>query len=595
MHGGPVGSRVQAARRTVVRLVASLLSGAALVGAVPSGVASAHATIDAIAPADGTLLATAPSEVRITFSEPISDRFIEVEFVSTPAAPVTPPAAHRQPGEPTVLVVALPAVGDGLHQLSFSVRDAEDLHEVRGRTSFAIGDDALAVASPPAVAGPGLPESAARWCFAAGLMLVAGVLVMRSVAHRVPLGAPDRLRALTWSGLGAIVVGRIGVLVARALDLGSGLVDGLAVVATTGEMSRLPGVALATACLATLAAPRRWSSLDIPIRRSGSISFRVGLGWLGFGWLALLAAWGDHAALLGPVEPTIALAKAVHLGAMAVWVGVLIVGITANVGREPVLPTLRAASGVAIMAALATAASGLVLTGRTVVSITGLLATTFGNLLVVKTVLLVAVTVIGVGHRTVRRACLATTEAVLLVAVAALGTAMATAGPATDDAFLAAPSDVSPSSLTSTVGDLIVRSRAVPGRPGPNDLELSVTQSRRPAAPIESVDIEATTTSGVMTSTAVPDERGVIVVTDVDLAEGESVVRLVVHRTSRDDVSAAATVSARPVVFHHDPIVSSEPIRTPVRVLALVVVAAAAGVIIDRRRRIRATVPARPS
>lgn len=584
MDSGLAGSRGQRARWILARAGAAVVAAAILVGLVPSGVASAHATIESITPRDGTLVADAPAEVRVTFSEQISDRFIDVELVSTPAAPGPAPVAHRDPNDSKVLVVALPPLGDGLHQLTFSVRDAEDLHEVRGRTSFAVGDHAVAVASPPAVAGPGMLESVARWVFVAGLVLLAGVLTVRTRWPDIPVAAPARLTALTWGGMAAVLIGRLGVLVARALDLGSGLGDGLGVVATTGEMARLPVVIAALACLVPTALTSTLSALDLPVRQQGTVSFRVGLGWLGFTWLALLASWGDHAALRGPVEPGIALAKAVHLAAVAVWIGIIVVGIAGNVRRGPVLAALRAASVPAVVAAILTAASGFVLASRTVVSLTGLFATTFGRVLVAKTVLFAAIALLGLGHRLVRRAGFAVAEGFLLLTVAALGTAMATAGPATDDAYLAAPADRAPESITTSVGDVIVRSRAVPGQPGPNDLEIAVAQSRRPSPPIESVEVTVTTPAGPAVFNAVPDDRGVVVITGVELPEGSSELAVTVHRTGLADVTADAGVSAEAAEFHHDPIVSSAPIRSPLRAAALALGLVAVIVVVVRRR-----------
>ena len=107
--------------------------------AMPSGPALAHAIVEEVSPADGTLLASAPSELRVRFSEPISDRFVEVSFLTSSTAIDEVLVGTLDGSDPRVLVVALPPLADGLYQVGFPVHDGI-LHEVRGRTSFSIGD-----------------------------------------------------------------------------------------------------------------------------------------------------------------------------------------------------------------------------------------------------------------------------------------------------------------------------------------------------------------------------------------------------------------------------------------------------------------------
>ena len=540
-----------------------------LVALAPHGQVSAHANIDSITPADGTLLSVAPGEIRIDFSEPISDEFIDVGVVTATETIVGPLSGRRDQGDATALVILLPALGDGSYQIGFSVRDEIDLHEVRGRTTFTIGDHAVAHASPPLTPGPQPFETSARWTFAAGVALLAGALALRGRWPEVPVAAPRRLTWCTISGTVLVLTGRLGVIAARAADLDTGWTAALSAVARTEDVTRLPVFVAALACLVPVLLPRRWPWLDAPLRSGSSTSSRLVIGWVGVGWLALLAGWGDHAALGGSVEPGIALAKAAHVLGLGLWAGVLVVTLIVSAGSGRTMATLASSSRVAVVGALVTVASGFVLAGRTVVSLTGAFATPFGRLLMVKIGFLVVAVGLGLVQRRSGRVWRPTAEAVLLAVVVALGAAMATAGPATDDAYLPPPTEAAPPTITSRIDDLILRVRAVPGRPGANDLEVTVAQTRRPTVALGGIRIDVDTPSGSRSWTIVPDERGAAVVPGVELPEGTSDLAMRFARAGLPDADGTTSVSTTALEYHHDPILSSQPIAGLLHAAAL--------------------------
>jgi copper transport protein len=506
------------------------------------------------------LLSVAPGEVRVDFSEPISDEFIDVAVVTATETIVGQLTGRRDSNDATALIITLPALNDGSYQIGFSVRDEIDLHEVRGRTTFTIGDHAVARASPPLAPGAQPFELPARWAFAIGVALLSGALALRARWPEVPIAAPHRLTWCTTSGAALVLAGRLGVIAARAADLDVGWVAALSAVARTEDVTRLPVYVAALACLVPTLLPRRWPWLDTPLRGGWSTSCRLVIGWVGVVWLALLAGWGDHAALGGSVEPGIALAKAAHVIGLGLWVGVLVVTVVVSAGSGRTRATLAASSGVAVLGALVTVASGLVLAGRTVVSLTGAFATPFGRLLVVKVGFLGVAVALGLVQRRSGRVSRATAEAVVLGVVVALGAAMATAGPATDDAYLTAPVEAAPPTITSQIDDVIVRLRAVPGRPGTNDLELTVAQTRRPAVALDEVRIDLDTPAGPRRWTVVPDARGAAVVPAVELPEGSSELAMTIVRTGFPDTDGTTSISTTAVEYHHPPIVSSRPI-----------------------------------
>jgi hypothetical protein len=221
-----------------------------------------------------------------------------------------------------------------------------------------------------------------------------------------------------------------------------------------------------------------------------------------------------------------------------------------------------------------------------VVSITGLFSTAFGKLLVLKLIGVAIAVVAGLTHRRLRRAAPAVIEAVVLAGVVLLGASMATAGPATDAAYLPAPSSEAPGVVNGQSADIIVRLRAVPAQPGPNDLEINVVQTRRPApAPVTEVTVTAMTTAGPKSWTVEPDDRGAAVITGVNLPEGASAISVGLTRPSLVMADIEFELTTQALRYHHPVVVSSQPIRTPLRMLALAVGLLAVAVLITAPRR----------
>ncbi|MFM2077266.1 MAG: hypothetical protein RJA49_1156 [Actinomycetota bacterium] len=570
--------RLTAARAFALGLVVVLAL------ALSPSTARAHALILDISPADGTLVAASPPQLVVKFSEPIASSFIEVTFLSpTDTAPLH---GSVDPTDARVLVVPLPRLPDGLHRIGFVVRDREDLHEVRGRTSFAIGDTAVATPSPPPNPGGQPFETGARWAFVTGLALLIGVVVRTALGSGKP-GEPEgeRLVRVGWAGATLVVVGRVGVLTARAVDLHAGVLDGLSAVARTGDMIRLPLAAVALLCIV----PTMWRdampALDATVRDGHRLTFRRLLAWVGIVWLALIASWGDHAALLGAVEPAVALAKAAHLVGIGLWVGVLVVTLMVSRGTGATMRELHRVRRVAMVGAAVTVSAGLLLASRMIVSVTGLFATHFGQLLVVKIGVAAVAVAVALVNR-LRRRGPAVFEAVLLCCgTVLLGAAMATAGPATGSAYLAAPTPPV-KSVAAEVDDIIVRVHAIPAVPGANDLEMVVLQTRRPVpAPLGPTTVAVVTTHGPRTWTVDTDGRGAAVITGVDLPEGSNAITFTVTRPGLADTVLHATIVTTAPRYHHPVIVSAARLTWWWRGLALAVGLATIVLVSGRRRR----------
>ncbi len=572
-------AEARSGRTFLVRLAGAATIAFAMLGSV----ASAHAVVDDISPADGSVVLDAPQQVVVEFSEPVLEEFVEIEIISSGADEVGQPTSAIDPSDGSRLIITLPPLVENTYQVRISARDAEDLHEVVARTTFSVGGEAPQP-SPPVLSKPIPLEAASRWLFLLGLAAVLGGFVFRSRWPDIPMARVHLAEPLTAVGLGAIFVGRLGVIASRGLDLGVGAGDAVSALMSTSDVRRLPMVVLAILCIVPTAVRRVPIWLDLPLRDGHSLTVRQALGWTGAGWLVLMAAWSDHSALGGSVEVTTALAKALHLWGVALWIGVLGVAIILNAGRGTLRSALNAVSSTAVAAAVLAAASGLLLMGRLVVSLTGLLTSPYGMLLIGKLAVLSVAIVLGVRLRTGgeggRRAH---GEWVALTMIALMGAAMATAGPAVESSFLAAD-DVA-SSVVSNVraDDLLVQIQPIPGTAGLNQVQVRVHDTRRPA-PAPFGAIRLVDADGVAFEAQVVDGNAFF--DDVELQPGSNSLGVVVERSDWPDASAEIALETVVPVYRHPVRISSAASGSVTRIAGAVLLIVAIRLwLVARRRR----------
>ena len=568
-------------RRQRLRLVVGA-TVAALVGVLaPGGIARAHAIVESVVPADGSALVESPTQVVFTFSEPILADGMAVDMSSTGDGATPTATAHVDAADPTRVLVDVGSLPTGTYQVRLEVRDLEDLHEVVARTSFAVGEAAPAP-SPPIVTGPEPMETAARWLFAAGLGLLIGVVAVRTRQRHLPLARPERLHLLAVAGGVLVLLGRIGVLLARAVALDGSPLHNVGTVMRTADAKRLVLVVVALGCVAVSELTERVVWLDVPVRMRHDLTCRQALGWIGVVNLAVLAAWGGHSALDGSLDVGTFVAKTGHLVGLGLWVGVLAVVLAVNAGRPSLRPALSAMSRTAIAGAFLTVVSGLLLASGLVVSITALLSTPYGLVLVGKVGLVAAAVLVGlVGHRS-REGRWSYLELPVLAVVVLLGAGIATATPAIDPGFTDRVQEAPAAQPARQVDDLLLQARAIPGRPGVNTIELRVGETRRPnPGPVTDVVVQV----GDDLFTTTPDATGLAYLEGVVLAGGETTMNATIHRAGWPDGQTSLIVAADPPVYVHQPVGSSARISGLLLGAAGVLSLVGIGFVMRERRR----------
>ncbi|WP_020120773.1 copper resistance CopC/CopD family protein [Streptomyces canus] len=366
----------------------------ALLGAAQP--ASAHTELVSSSPKDGATPAKAPDHLTLTFDEAVDLADVRVLTVDGDRLPVARPPRGTAKGtaESNVVRVALGSPADGRFAVVWSVVDEEDGHASSGRIAFAVGaapartggDEARAAAPAPS---PSVRKGlvAVRWAGYLALALFVGGLAF--VALLWPGGAYEpRARALlglAWTGGLLATVAAVGLQGAYA-SLG-GLRDALRPATYADVLATEPGVVLAARGLMWVLAAVVLAALLQGAARSPG--WRVGALAVAFGLLRTTGMTGHNSE---GGEPTWgAVADFVHLLGAALWIGGLAMLALAVLPRRRPAELAEVVPGYARLAALSVTGivgAGLVLAWQVVGSFDGLLHTSYGHLLLVKTAVL---------------------------------------------------------------------------------------------------------------------------------------------------------------------------------------------------------------
>lgn len=397
-------------RRRVGRVFAQVFAAAfaALVVMVAvAGPASAHAELVASTPSQGAVIDSEPARVTLRFSEEIVLRLSAVKVIGPDGRRLDAGAPHAGPFGADGMAVDLAAdARHGTFVVVWQVTAADDGHASSGTVMFAVG----AASVPASVAGLGHDRltsamyDAGQWIGFAGLAMVGGVAALHTYRQKgqaapgpdagtgpaapEPSATPTWPAALGWSLLlvGTLIQLSAYAPAARGLPL-SRLLDRslLSVTLATREghafMARL--LVLAVAAVIGDAVLRRAAGPGVPLAFT----------------LALAATWGatGHAAT-GGGTPVAMVALTLHVAAMAVWVGGLFMVTVLLAGRgDAVAAAVRRFSRLALGAVAVLAATGLYQAWREVGSVSALLDTVYGRLLLAKVAILLCV--IGVARR----------------------------------------------------------------------------------------------------------------------------------------------------------------------------------------------------
>src|SRR4051812_15945790 len=320
----PTGSwsmaRMTFDRRRALAAAAGLLLGlfGVLLAAAP---ASAHAALVATDPGNGTIVPDAPNKVTLTFSE-------SVQLISGKIQVLAPDNSRADQGEPTVNgnTVTIPlrsGGGRGTYLVSFRVISA-DSHPVGGSITYSVG---AASTAPSASVNDTKVDPVVRalipvgkYLGYAGLVLLVGPALVLALLwpHRLSRRGPARV---IWTGMGLVTLSTLmAIWLQVPYSLGTKLFD-----VRIGDLRDVLGSTFGAVMLVRLGVLCAAAFLLRPLLRGPGAESRTDLALLGVLGVAALATWpltGHPTA--SPVAGVSVVVDAVHLAAMSVWVGGLI-------------------------------------------------------------------------------------------------------------------------------------------------------------------------------------------------------------------------------------------------------------------------------
>jgi copper transport protein len=401
-------------RRLALRgaAVATLACGLVIVAASP---ASAHAELLSTDPQAGGVYDKAPEEVNLRYTEPVEASLGAVRVYDGRGARLDTGKPSHPGGDSSTVRVDLPDLRDGSYVVTWRVLSA-DSHPVQGAFTFQIGPEATAddlesltqrlLTDQGGSESVGAVAAIARFgVFAALALLIGGVAFVTLVW---PRGRESRrARRLIWAGwVGLALSTLVGLALQGPYVAGLALGDALDLDLLREVLDTRSGkVWVARLALLVLAVPflRRLLPRGPVVEYPLTPSWNAGAALLGVA-LAATPGLAGHAAS-GELVPLAIPADTVHLGAVAVWLGGLVLLFAAMLPAADAAE-LRSAvprySQLALISVGAIVVTGLFQSWRQVGSLTGLRDTDFGRILVIKLLIVGALVVAAASSSTTR-------------------------------------------------------------------------------------------------------------------------------------------------------------------------------------------------
>ncbi len=421
-----MGRRAWGSRASRLRSLVAL--GLALIALLARpGVGLAHSNLLRSDPADGATLSQSPGEARLWFSEEIEPAFSRAVAFDAESQPVSF-GSHVAADDPRLLVVTMaPALATGWYRIDWQAQAKLDGHLTRGSIAFGIG-----VAGPPpriadaaavAATGSGSPvEVGLRW-----LILLSAVVLVGSFAfwllqsgNSPPKGHVSRGTRI---GAGQWVVAELAwtiFLVANVVFLTNAVAN--ASEATSLDDLGPPLVQLATqTTFGQLWLAREAIAFVIGMilldRATSPASTRDWIALALGGGLLLSISLTSHSASVATLAPVAIANDWLHLASVALWVGG-VVQLAVALAAPPASgdkgagdgrwALLRRFGAIAPYLVALVAVTGFFEAANHVATFANLVSTHYGQVVLLKTALLVPLAMVATGHRTLIRSAAAT-------------------------------------------------------------------------------------------------------------------------------------------------------------------------------------------
>jgi copper transport protein len=381
-------------RRRLVATGGGLLIGLFWVLMGPVAPAFAHAALVGSDPASDSIVPDAPNKITLTFSE-------SIQLLPGKIQVLGPDGSRADQGDPTVdgANVTIPlrsGGGRGTYLVSYRIISA-DTHPVGGSITYSVG----AASTPPkATIDDSKVDPVVRGLIPvgkylgyAGLVLLVGPSLVLALLwpHRLSRRGPAKVIR---TGIGLVTLSTLmAVWLQVPYSIGTSLFD-----VRVGDLRDVLGSTFGAVMLVRLGVVAAAALLLRPLLRGRGGESKADLALLGVLGVAALATWpltGHPTA--SPVAGVSVVIDAIHLAAMSVWLGglVMLVGFLLRQANErelaAILPIWSRWAATAVGALIL---AGLVSALIEVSSVSGLVDSTYGRLILIKAGL--ALCVLGV-------------------------------------------------------------------------------------------------------------------------------------------------------------------------------------------------------
>ncbi len=508
-------------------IVGLLVTALATLLALP-GQALAHAELLSTDPAAGTVLDTAPEHITLSFSEPVEISLGAIRLFDGDGASVEVGAASHPGGADTAVRVEIGSIPNGSYVVDWRVVSA-DSHPVQGAFTFQVGPtsdlqpgiltDILGREHSSRPAGIGLAIT--RGLIIAAIALVFGGTIVLGWGVVEVTGTIRRVI------LGGAVVGAVAGLLQLPLEVGYATGRSLSVLSESSAWSAALDTRIGTAWAVRAAILAVFGiGLVLTIAERTTPWWRA-LSVAGLVAVGVVSAYGGHGATGRWVLVGI-LATAVHVSAMAVWLGGLVVLIVGF--RRLTVVGAQRYSALALAMIATVVASGVIQSIRQLGSFDALTNTSYGTALIWKlTFVVVLLMVASVSRRVVRRGVIGqgdaaerddadgaaarpsgldrprlgksiAIEGILAIAILTSTSLLMAANPAQVIAS-------KPFSITLLDNDYLASITIEPGRTGPNELHLYLSSAASSLIEPDEVHIEISDPSRDVAALEIPVTR----------------------------------------------------------------------------------------
>jgi len=374
-------------------LGASIASTVLALAFIP-GIASAHAILESSNPAPSALLASSPKEIRLDFDEQVESTLGDIRIYDSEQREISIEKTVRSSTDASVVTADVPTLKNGVYVVVWRVVSA-DGHPVSGAFPFEIGTKSTGASAAlleeilnrTETASPlRNPMSILRLLGFLGLILLVGCV---SLLWRSPLLGNARVRKTLRHSSVLIAVSSLGLLLMQgpytAGKSWGALFDSILI----GDvMQTRLGLALFIRAICAFS----WGVIALTVSASVSRRWRIGVVATSVVTIATYATSGHQSA--GTLPAVFIPLDMVHLAGISTWVGALLV-LAVIYRDDDVDNEAKRFSRMATWSMPLVVVTGVVQGLHLMGGISTITQSSFGKLLLLKTLLVVGVVLLG--------------------------------------------------------------------------------------------------------------------------------------------------------------------------------------------------------